>query len=74
LGGLARFERNLIKARTDVGIKRARARHPLRSAAKAYKAQAPWRISANHQSMLIPAPWQRLLSPRGGGDARGVAR
>jgi hypothetical protein len=43
LGGLAEFERTLMKARTDVGFKRARARHPLRSAAKAHKAQAPWR-------------------------------
>ena len=34
LGGLAEFERSLIKARTNVGIKRARARHPLRPAAK----------------------------------------
>ena len=40
LGGLAEFERSLIKARTDVGIKRARARHPLRSAAKAHEAPA----------------------------------
>ena len=40
LGGLGEFERSLIKARTDVGIKRARARHPLRPAAKAHEAPA----------------------------------
>ena len=40
LGGLAEFERSLLKARTDVGIKRARARYPLRPAAKAHEAPA----------------------------------
>jgi DNA invertase Pin-like site-specific DNA recombinase len=40
LGGLAEFECSLIGARTDVGIKRARGRHPLRPAAEAYQTPA----------------------------------